>query len=205
MASAFLRGVLAGLLVAAPVGPMALLAIRRTLDRGLPSGIASGLGIATADGILAALAALGLSAATSLLLAHARPVQAAGGAVMIVIGGLGLRAPQATAERRAADPAGLLAAYGSCLLLTLANPPTLLTFLALLAGAGLLRAGDADRAALVAGVFAGSAGWWLALTAGVARAGRRLDGRRRRLVTRASAAAMAALGAAVVASAALSR
>lgn len=85
-------------------------------------------------------------------------------------------------------------AYGSSLLLTLGNPPTMLTFGALLAAVGSAAAGAAAAAAVVAGVFAGSALWWLVLTGTVARARRALTLRLRLLIGRAAAGALLALG-----------
>ena len=198
MASALLRGFVLGLLVAAPIGPMALLAIRRTLDRGWASGAASGLGIATADGIYAAVAAFGLTAASSLLLDHAREVQVVGGVLIVLLGIRGLRSSADAAPAEAADRAGLAGAYASCVALTLSNPPTILSFAALMAGVGLVTATPAAAAALVAGVFLGSTAWWLVLTGAVARGRHWIGERWRRRVTRAAAAGLVLLGVGVL-------
>ena len=197
MSSALLRGFLIGVVVAAPVGPMALLAIRRTLDRGFPSGLASGLGIATADGIYGAVAAFGLTAVSGLLLSEARAVQLVGGALIVVLGVRGLLTPAAARPAAAPSPTGLVSAYGSCLALTLANPPTILSFAALFAGVGLVASGPAAAAALVAGVFVGSATWWLVLTGAVMWLRSRLDATWRGRLTRAAGVAMVVLGVAV--------
>jgi putative LysE/RhtB family amino acid efflux pump len=193
VASALMRGLLIGVLVATPVGPMALLAVRHTLERGFPSGLASGLGIATADGLCAGVAALGLTGVTGLLLSQARLLQVMGGVLIVGLGLRGLLSPLASRETKALAAAGLRATYVSCLGLTLANPPTILSFAALFAGAGLVTAGTA-AAALVAGVFLGSAAWWLLLTGAVARARARLDLAWRWRLTRGSGAAMVLLG-----------
>ena len=198
MASALLRGFVVGVLVAAPVGPMALLAIRRTLDRGWSSGIASGLGIATADGAYAALAALGLGAASSLLLALARAIQVVGGLVIVFLGVRGLLARPAATAAEAPAPLGLLGAYTSCLGLTLANPPTILSFAALMAGVGLVTSTREAAAALVLGVLLGSAAWWLVLTGAVARGRRWVGERWRQRLTRGAGGALALLGLAVL-------
>jgi threonine/homoserine/homoserine lactone efflux protein len=197
VSSALLRGLLIGVVVAAPVGPMALLAIRRTLDRGFRSGFASGLGIASADGLYAGVAAFGLTAVSGLLLTHARLVQLAGGALIVLLGVRALRAPAATRPAEAPSPTGLASAYVSCLALTLANPPTILSFIALFAGVGVVTSGRPAAVALVAGVFIGSAGWWLVLTGGVVAARSRLDLTWRVRLTRTAALAMMLLGAAV--------
>lgn len=198
MASALLRGVLLGVVIAAPVGPMALLAIRRTLDHGWARGVASGLGIATADGIYAAVAALGLTAASSLLLAHSREVQLAGGVLIVLLGARGLVAGVGPAPADATDRGGLATAYASCLGLTLANPPTILSFAALMAGVGVVTAGPGGGFALAVGVFVGSAAWWIVLTGGVARARSWIGERWRRRVTRGAALALVLLGVGVL-------
>jgi threonine/homoserine/homoserine lactone efflux protein len=216
----FGRGLLIGLAIAAPVGPMALLCIRRTLERGWPSGFASGLGIATADGTYAAVAAFGLTAVSGLLLREARWVQLAGGAAIIVLGlgslrhssPLGGEVPLLPARRggppagrggaargRGRGEAGLVGAYLSCLALTLANPPTILSFLAVMAGFGIgTTAGGASAAAVVLGVLAGSAAWWAIVTGAVARARARIGPGVRAWITRVAGVVLVALGAAAL-------
>ena len=169
------RGLLIGLAVAAPVGPMALLCIRRTLERGWPSGFASGLGIATADGIYAAVAAFGLTVVSGLLLREARWVQVVGGLTIVLLGLASSLRPAPVREVAPTGggrgPGGLAAAYTSCLALTLANPPTILSFLAVMAGFGIgTTAGGGSATAVVLGVLMGSAGWWALLTGAIARA-----------------------------------
>ncbi|HEX6347963.1 MAG TPA: LysE family transporter, partial [Candidatus Dormibacteraeota bacterium] len=116
------RGLLIGLAIAAPVGPMALLCIRRTLERGWPSGFASGLGIATADGIYAAVAAFGLTLVSGLLLREARWVQVVGGLTIVALGVSSLvRSPargEVSPAGRGSGRGGLAGAYASCLALT---------------------------------------------------------------------------------------
>jgi putative LysE/RhtB family amino acid efflux pump len=192
------RGLLIGLAIAAPVGPMALLCIRRTLERGWPSGFASGLGIATADGLYAAVAAFGLTALSGLLLREARLVQLAGGLAIVLLGLQSLvRAETAAgaAERLRPIPAGLVGAYASCLALTLANPPTILSFIAIMAGFGIgTQAGGRPAALVVLGVLLGSAAWWALLTGLIARARARIGRRARAWVTRLAGLLLVALG-----------
>lgn len=194
MASALLRGFLIGVVVAAPVGPMALLAIRRTLERGFPSGFASGLGIATADGLYAAVAAFGLTIISGFVLSQARLVQVVGGVLVIGLGVRALLAPAATRAAKAGSPRGLGAAFASCLGLTLANPPTILSFAAIFAGVGLVTSGRGTAAVLVVGVFIGSAAWWLGLVGATSRLRSRLDLRWRAWLTRGAGLAMVTLG-----------
>ena len=204
MASALVRGLLVGVLVAAPIGPMALLAIRRTLDRGFADGLASGLGIATADGAYAAVAGFGLTAVSGPLLAHAASVQLVGGSLIALLGLRGLLSrPGERAVAVAGDRRGLLGAYGSCVALTLANPPTILSFAALIAGFGILSSDGRAAAAFAAGVFLGSAAWWTALSGGVARGRSAISPGVRRLLNRGACTLLAALGLVLVTRAAL--
>lgn len=201
------RGFGVGLLVAAPVGPMALLTIRRTLDRGWTSGLASGLGIATADAIYSAIAAFGISIVSAALLGHAGLVQVAGGALIALLGIRTALSPAADTPAAAGITRRTLAAdYVSCLGLTLANPPTIISFAAILAGIGVgTTAGGWPAAAVVAGVAAGSAAWWLVLVTVVDRARAGLSARVRLVLTRAAGAALGLLGIGVLLSAALHR
>ena len=166
-----LKGLAFGFLLAATVGPMWVLCLRRTLASGPLVGLASGLGIALADGFYGAVAAFGLTAISGFLLAHAFWIGLGGAAFLIY---LGLRTLFASPhiEEQSEAPLSLPAALLSTLGLTLTNPPTIVAFAAIFAGLGLVSSVDYGAAALiVAGVFAGSAAWWviLALAAGKLR------------------------------------
>lgn len=192
----FERGLLIGLAIAAPVGPMALLCIRRTLERGWPSGFASGLGIATADGVYAAVAAFGLTVISGLLLRESRWVQLLGGIAIVLLGLSSLLRPPA-ATTAAAHPirGGLVGAYASCLALTLANPPTILSFMAVMAGFGIgTTAGGRSAAVVVLGVLLGSAAWWAALTGAIARARGLISAGVRAWISRLAGLLLVALG-----------
>ncbi|MFT4039386.1 MAG: LysE family transporter [Thermomicrobiales bacterium] len=163
----FWRGVLIGLAIAAPVGAIGLLCIRRTLAYGRIAGLATGLGAATADALYGAIAALGLTYIAALLQAAQTPLRLLGGAFLVYLGWRTfVSRPPASA---AGDPPGSLASmYASTFALTLANPSTIIAFAAIFAGLGLVNSGGAASAlAMVAGVFAGSAAWWLILSGGV--------------------------------------
>ena len=166
-----LKGLAFGFLLAATVGPMWVLCLRRTLASGALVGLASGLGIAVADGFYGAVAAFGLTAISGFLLAHAFWIGLVG-AVFLIYLGLRTLLASPTVEQKAESPLSLHAAFLSTLGLTLTNPPTILAFAAIFAGLGLASSADYGAAALiVAGVFAGSAVWWviLALAAGKLR------------------------------------
>jgi threonine/homoserine/homoserine lactone efflux protein len=161
--ASFARALALGVVVAAPVGAIAMLCMQRTLARGRAAGYATGLGIATADGAYAAIAAYGLTAVSDVLVGAQTWVRLLGGVALLGIGiSTVLRSGPARAAR--AEEGSFVAEYSSAVVLTLANPQTILTFAALFAGAGLASHGSWSQAALTtAGVFAGSALWWVAL------------------------------------------
>jgi len=166
--SYLLRGVVIGFSIAAPVGPIGVLCIRRTLAEGRVSGLLSGLGAATADGMYGVIAAFGLTYISNILIGYQPSIRLVGGLFLCYLG------LKTYFSRPAEGPAlvggeGLLGAYVSTLVLTLTNPMTILSFTAVFAGLGIGTAtGDYGSAALlVLGVFSGSAAWWLILSGGV--------------------------------------
>lgn len=171
----FLKGVILGFSIAAPVGPIGVLCIRRTLDGGLASGLATGLGTAVADSLYGLLAALGVTALATFLVEHQLSFRLIGGAFLCYLGLATLRAVPAAGAATAAGR-GLFGAFASSFALTLANPLTILSFAAVFAGLGLGESGSGGGAvALVSGVFTGSLGWWLILSFAVSRLRSRFD------------------------------
>lgn len=198
-----LRGVLLGFSIAAPVGPIGVLCIRRTLAYGRATGLATGLGAATADASYGAVAALGLTALTGALVGHAAEVRLVGGALLLLLGLRTLLARPAEATgaatssgEKARDGRTVAGSYGSALLLTLSNPVTILSFTAIFAGlgAGVAGVSGGGPAVLVAGVFCGSALWWLLLTSVVALVRGRLAPGALVWVNRGSGAILLAFG-----------
>lgn len=165
MLLAGLKGLAVGFSIAAPVGPIGLLCIRRTLAGGWGIGLATGMGAASADMVYGLVAAAGLTAVTEVLAGARQPLQFAGGALLILLGLMSLRA-EAPKERAGADSTRRAAAYATTFLLTLANPATILSFAAVMAGLGAMSA-SGQTVILVAGVFVGSALWWLVLSTAV--------------------------------------
>src|SRR5438045_2795843 len=162
------KGLAIGFCIAAPVGPIGVLCIRRSLAEGRQIGLATGLGAATADAAYGCVAGFGLTAISGFLVGEKFWLGLIGGAFLCY---LGLRTFLARPAERAAEArgGGWFTAYFSTLLLTLSNPATILSFVAVFAGFGLGTSRDFPAAsALVAGVFIGSALWWLLLTSGVA-------------------------------------
>ena len=191
----FLRALGIGLLVAAPVGPMALLCIERTVARGGASGYSTGAGIATADALYASIAAFGLTALTGVLVGTQGWVRLVGGAFLVYLGvRAALSKPGRCAEESGAVP--LLGVYTSALGLTLANPQTIIAFAGIFAGAGLVVAGGGwgTPAVTVAGVFAGSLAWWLVMVTVTGALRERVGERVLLWVTRVSGVAIAVLG-----------
>jgi threonine/homoserine/homoserine lactone efflux protein len=165
----FLRGIVLGFTIAAAVGPIALLCIRRTLAEGRSVGLASGMGVATADATYGAIAAFGLTAVTELLVDWRRALAIVGGAFLSWLAWRTIRSvPPEVARADTNGRRGLPGAYLSTLGLTLTNPMTILSFAALFVGLGVT-GGDTDGAAMITlGVFLGSAAWWVILVTAVA-------------------------------------
>jgi threonine/homoserine/homoserine lactone efflux protein len=159
---AFALGVLLGLAIAVPVGPMAMLTIQLTLSRGVARGLASALGAATGDSLYGAVAALGLASVSEGIAAHQGWLRVGGGLFLCALGGLALRGGGAAPKREPAVGLGLGSAYLAGLLVTSTNPITVVTFSAI-----LLQARSHGPALLVTfGVLVGSFLWYAALTAG---------------------------------------
>jgi threonine/homoserine/homoserine lactone efflux protein len=161
------RGLVLGLTIAAAVGPISLLTIRRTLAHGRVYGLASGFGVALADATYAAIAAFGLTAITSVLVGGRMLLGLVGGVFLIVLA-IRTMTSRSTEAAVVTERPGFAAAFGSIFGLTMTNPMTILSFAGLFAGLGLTGTGGADAALLVVGVFLGSAAWWIALTSVVA-------------------------------------
>ncbi len=156
-----------GLAVAAPVGPMSLLCIHRTLDHGRAAGIVIGAGIAAADVSYAAIAAFGVTAISTLLLAGMFWIKLAGSLLLAVLGArmaLARPAMRSGAAFRGSHIRAFVTAYA----LTMSNPPTILFFAGIFTAVASM-ATLAASATFAAGVFAGSLLWWIIITSVVAR------------------------------------
>ncbi len=192
----FLKAVGIGMAVAAPVGPMSLLCMRRSLTRGWRWGFATGAGIAVGDGLYAAVAALGLAGVSAFVLAWEKQLHLAAGLFLIW---LGLRTFFAKDEGRVAEEravGSLGAAFLGSVALTLTNPPTIVMFAAVFTALAPTSGFDPMVAlATVGGVFTGSLAWWIGVVA-VVSALRHALGRRVRLwIDRVAGVTLAVLGA----------
>lgn len=163
--SYFLKGAIIGLSIAAPVGPIGLLCIRRSLAEGRAMGLATGLGAATADALYGAVAGFGLAVISDFLVEQRNVLGIVGGLFLCYLGIRTFLAKPAE-QTREVRASGLGSAYATTFVLTMTNPMTILSFVAVFAGLGLAASPDYGAASLlVLGVFVGSAIWWLFLSA----------------------------------------
>ncbi|MFQ5938756.1 MAG: LysE/ArgO family amino acid transporter [Alphaproteobacteria bacterium] len=197
----FLKGIVIGLAIAAPVGPIGALCVQRTLAEGRISGLVSGLGAATADTIYGFIAAFGMTLISGFLISHQMWLRIIGGAILFA---LGLKTFLSRPRKQAAPVSGnsLVTNFFSTFGLTLTNPITILSFAAIFAALGVV-SGSLDLAALwtlVLGVFFGSALWWLILSGGASLFRGWIGTHGMRWVNRISGVIIVAFGALVLAS-----
>lgn len=189
-----MKGILLGFSIAAPVGPIGVLCIRRTLAKGLLNGVLSGLGTATADAIYGCMAAFGLTIVSGFLLGYQIYLHIVGGAFLLYLGYKTFKArPSDTGAK--VNGKGWFSAYSSAFFLTLTNPMTILSFAAMFAGVGLGATGNTGTAVVfVSGVFVGSMIWWLLLSGAVSMFRSHLDFHRLRYVNRLSGVVITIFG-----------
>jgi threonine/homoserine/homoserine lactone efflux protein len=197
---AFVRGLAAGFALAAPVGPVAILCIRRALARGRLEGFAAGLGAAVADMMFGAIAGLGLTVISTFIIDHEVAIGLIGGIIVLAVGLLTYHAPVLIADGNISVQS-LRRDFATAFGMAITNPATMFAALGVFAAFGPTHAqtGSSDAFALIAGVFGGSAAWWLILAgaAGSWRGGMMERGIKR--LNRFSGAIMALSGAAVLA------
>ncbi|MGF6900896.1 LysE family translocator [Paraburkholderia sp. GAS348] len=207
-ASLFATSAGVGLAIAAPVGPMGMLCIRRTLTGGPRAGLAIGFGIATGDAVYGLIAALGLVGISQFMLAYDRPLHLLAGLFLLYLGVRALlqKAPADAANNGNGSSdgngklaqvgrAGALRAYASSLLLTLTNPQTVIMFAALfttLAPRGAFSSSIALTT--VGGVFCGSIAWWCFLVTAVSLARHAIGSKLRVAIDRIVGFTLAAFG-----------
>ncbi len=168
----FLRGLAIGFALAAPVGPVGVLCIRRALADGRHAAFIAGLGAAFADTFYGAVAGLGVSVVSSFLASYQVPLRLIGGSFLMVLGARSVRC-RPCMEPQSRRRLGLIKDFVSTFLITLTNPGTILASMGVFAAIGTLGYPTfSGSGLLVLGVFAGSALWWLVLSAvaGAARA-----------------------------------
>lgn len=171
------KGIVIGVAIAAPVGPIGFLCLKMSLSHGFRAGLVTGLGAATADAFYGFAAGFSLTFITDFLLHGKAWLHISGGLFLCVLGLQTLKKRALDVQHSRAPFSGYLCAYVATLLFTLTNPMTVMAFMGIFAGLGigLKHNGYAASAALVVGVFAGSALWWTVLAAASATAGKRLN------------------------------
>lgn len=165
----FIKGALIGFAIAAPVGPIGILCIRRTLQYGRLSGLFTGLGAAVADSLYGAIAAFGLTILSNALIRGEFWLRFIGGLFLLYLGMRTFFAPSGK-EKEKVSHSTLLSDFFSTFFLTLTNPMTIFSFLAIFAGLGFtsIEGNYILGGWLVFGVFSGSILWWLILSEGIA-------------------------------------
>jgi len=183
----FFRGLIIGFSIAAPVGPVGVLCIRRTLAKGRASGLVSGLGAATADAIYGFVAGFGLTFVSNLLIRQQVWLRVVGSGFLCIIG---LRTFLSQPAECAASTGrrGLVSSFASTFFLTITNPMTILSFAAIFAGLGVggVSVSYISATVLVLGVFVGSALWWSILSGGISILRARFNPQRLKWVNRIS-------------------
>ena len=198
--SVLIRGIILGFSIAAPVGPIGVLCIRRTLAYGRLIGFTSGLGAASADAIYASIAAFGLTVVSNLMISAQIPLRILGGLFLLYLGVKTFFATPADHAAAAENKQGILGAYSSTLVLTLTNPATIFSFVAIFAGLNVSsgEGGYAASALIVIGVFAGLALWWFSLSGITSLLRERFNARAMRLVNWLSGLIIGSFGVAVL-------
>jgi threonine/homoserine/homoserine lactone efflux protein len=202
-----LKGIVVGVVIAVPVGPVGILCLRRTIFEGRLAGLVSGLGAATADALFGFVAAFGLTFVADWLLGWEDWLRAIGGCYLLYSGSAAwLAKPQDKIEEQS-DPDSLFRDFASAFALTVTNPVTILVFLAIFTALGLggKQATLLRAAALVLGVWVGSFLWWLGLSLGVGLFRRSIEPRHLGWISRGSGIVLFATGTALLVTAVVKR
>ena len=164
-----IEGVLIGIMIAVPVGPLGLLCVNRALTTGALYGLVSGLGVASADALVAGIVALGISLISGFLIDHQFLLRLVGGVLLCCLGVKIFTTKPTQGRPPPSNVNGLFGTYATTFLLTFSNPVTVLQFIAIYAGWGVtsLSGHYFSAAILTLGVFVGSACWWIALFVGL--------------------------------------
>ena len=197
--SLFVQGIIIGLTLAAPVGPLALICIQRTVTEGRLHGIFSGIGVATADSFYAAVTFLGLTVISALIIAQQYLFRFLAGVVLILIGiRVFLSIPSAISAKTEHET--YLKDYLSMVALAIANPLTLVFFLVILPGYGVVIHGTSflSAAEFVAGVFFGSTVWWVVLCGSIGSVRSRISAENLGRINRVSGLLISCFGAGVL-------
>jgi threonine/homoserine/homoserine lactone efflux protein len=166
----FFQGLIIGFSIAAPVGPIGILCIRRTLAEGRFSGFVSGLGAATADAVYGSIAGFGLTFVSIFLIEKSHWLRLIGGIFLLYLGVrtfLTQTKSLTDSDNLMPQEVNLTSNYFSTFVLTLTNPLTIISFAAIFAGLGIGSSSSENYLSaliLVIGVFLGSCSWWFLLS-----------------------------------------
>ena len=196
----FLKGIVVGVVIAVPVGPVGVMCVRRTILEGRLAGFVSGLGAATADAVFGVIAGFGLTAISDWLIDYQQWLRVVGGCYLLYIGGSAVAAEPPRELESESDPEGLLRDFFSTFVLAVTNPITVLAFLGIFAAIGLggTQATFGHAAILVLGVWIGSFLWWLMLSFGVGYFRHSIEPRHFAWISRGSGAILFLSGAALL-------
>jgi threonine/homoserine/homoserine lactone efflux protein len=196
----FLKGIVVGVVIAVPVGPVGVMCVRRTILQGMLAGFVSGLGAATADAVFGVIAGFGLTAVSDWLIDYQQWLRVVGGCYLLYIGGSAFAAEPPRELDSEGDPESLLRDFFSTFVLTVTNPITVLAFLGIFAAIGLggTQATFGRAAILVLGVWIGSLLWWLMLSFGMGRVRHSIEPRHLAWISRVSGAILFLSGAALL-------
>ncbi len=187
----FYRGLVLGLMIAAPVGPIGILCIRRTIQRGLIVGFATGFGAATADTIFGTIAVFSVGAIMEFLRHYDHPIRLAGGAFLLLVAWHTWHDPPRQPKREA-SVSGAITALFSGFIITLTNPVTMFAIFAVVATFAGLR-NNRDAWTIISGIFAGSIVWWIMLSGGVSLVREHFTEARVMMINRITGVALAIL------------
>ena len=189
------QGLIIGFSLAAPVGPMAMLCIQRTLAGGLGLGLLSGLGIAVADAVYGLTAAFGLTMVSDFLIAYKTGLGLGGGLFLLYLGIQTICSYKQSSQATSTQATGHLSAFGSAFLLTLTNPMTILAYVAIFSSAAISIDGTHSAAFIMTGaILIGSLGWWVFLCGLVAATKHKLNAKYMRAISLVSGLILSGFG-----------
>jgi putative LysE/RhtB family amino acid efflux pump len=191
----FLKAVLAGFSIAAPIGSLGIICIRRTLAAGFLAGLISGFGVALADGIYAAITALGLGAAAEFMGEIKRPLLLVSGVLVICLGWIAFKGKDQLEQKQKLNAMSGIRSFTLTFFLTLSHPVNIVAYTAMFGSLNLAADNDAALAAtIICGVFSGSFLWWIILCGTVAMLSPETTNARIRVINRLSALFLVAFG-----------
>jgi threonine/homoserine/homoserine lactone efflux protein len=195
------KGIVVGIVIAVPVGPVGVMCVHRTIFDGKLAGLVSGLGAATADAVFGIIAGFGLTVVSDWLINYQQWLRVAGGCYLLYIGGRAFADEPPAELESERDPETLLGDFATTFVLAVTNPITVLAFLGIFTAIGLSgnQATFGRAAILVLGVWCGSLLWWLALSFGVGQVRHSIEPRHLAWISRGSGAILFLSGAALLA------